>query len=213
MRKKIQKVLVLGMTVTALMSNVVYGYNGQAAADYAFTHYNNTQSGDFYYFNGSNCTNFVSQSVYHGGIPMKKTGNPGGFYLKGTKDAVLDTDDEINYYWYMSKINTLTGRVYWYTRSWACVKEFREYQSLRGTVVQYSQTADSKRALCSQLKVGDVLQCGNKHSVIITALNDRTENTIRWCGQSNSSHKTLKEFFDYAKMETPGQKIYRITYK
>ena len=29
MRKKIQKVLALGMTLTALMSNVVYGYNGQ----------------------------------------------------------------------------------------------------------------------------------------------------------------------------------------
>ena len=214
MRKKIQKVLALGMTLTALMSNVVYGYNGQEAANYAFTHYKNTESGDYYYFNGANCTNFVSQCVNFGGIPMKDTGNPSGFYLKGIKDAVLDTDDEINYYWYMKKVSTLTGKVYWYTRSWACVKEFREYQGIRnGIVVQYSQTDDSKRALCSQLKVGDVLQCGNKHSVIITALNDKTEKTIRYCGQTYSSHKTLDQFFKYAEENTPGQKLYRITYK
>ncbi len=35
MRKKIQKVLALGMTLTALMRNVVYGYNGQGTADNA----------------------------------------------------------------------------------------------------------------------------------------------------------------------------------
>jgi len=96
------------------------------------------------------------------------------------------------------------------------VKDFRNTlnQLIRnGKVVQYSQTDDSKRALCSQLKVGDVLQCGNKHSVIITALNDKTEKTIRYCGQTYSSHKTLDQFFKYAEENTPGQKLYRITYK
>lgn len=214
MRKKIQKVLVLGMTLTALMSNVVYGYNGQAAADYAIENYDNTSKGKYYYFNGANCTNFVSQCVNAGGIKMKDTGNPSGFYLKGVKEAVLDTDDEINYYWYMKRVSTLTGKVYWYTRSWACVKEFREYQGIsNGKVIQYSQTPDSIRALCSQLKVGDVLQCGDKHSVIITNIYGRTKENILYCGQTNSSHKALTDFFDYAEKKTPGQKIYRITYK
>ncbi len=215
MRKSIRKILALGMMMALTTSSPIYaGYNGQDAADYAFTHYKNTSNGDYYYFSGGNCTNFVSQSIKAGGINVRDTGNPQGFYLKIYMPYVLDREDEFGNYWYMRKVSTATGKVYWYTETWSVVEAFRNYHKKnKGTVIQYSQTADSLRALCNQLKVGDVLQNGNKHSIIITALNDKTEKTIRFCGQTNESHKKLEEFFAYAAETTPGQKINRITFK
>ncbi|MEG1310358.1 MAG: amidase domain-containing protein [Bacilli bacterium] len=78
------------------------GYNRQAAIDYAHK-YAKGKNPKYKYFDGNDCTNFVSQCVYEGG------GIPEGF---GWKPALKDS-------WIDAK-------------AWTCVNEFFDYMVSKG---------------------------------------------------------------------------------
>lgn len=121
---------------------------------------------------GGNCTNYISQCINAGGIPMDIYGQAGAQWK-----------------WYGNSFNgkqTAQGRV----ASWSGVREFYEY-SLYNT--GYGMSASVDENLYSGQK-GDILQYGIsdvwKHSVIITnIIEDNKGNPTDYLINSNSTDR------------------------
>lgn len=97
-------------------SQIVYRYNGDAAAAWAYNNYNK-YSTDFPQFTGSygsNCTNFVSQAMHRGGS-MPMAGNWYS-YKKNSTYLVPNSTYELNYSWTLSDPSP-----------WISVKEFNNF--------------------------------------------------------------------------------------
>lgn len=135
-------------------------YNATNAANYAKKW---AKARNDAYDNYSNdCTNFISQALYAGGIPMRKPST--------IKHGITETTD----YWFSKKhkFTGSTGRVtyeYDVATSWIRVKDFYKYASAHGaTVIKYDKISQ----LQNNAKLGDIVQLKNDsgwyHSIIIT---------------------------------------------
>lgn len=216
MKKNIIRTVALGTILSMVMNTAVFaGYNASAAKEYAEKNYNNTSSGKYYYYKGKNCTNFVSQCVNAGGISQVENSD----YIDSIFASLYTTltdDDETYRYWYMSKEKKLGKTVYFTTPNWVRVEEFRRYQSLhKGTTYKYNvNNKDDMEMLFQSLKVGDVVQVGDEHSVIITSVGkNRNEYDILYTGQStNRKNRAIHYLINFAK-ENNCNDIYRIKFK
>lgn len=125
----------------------------------------------------NDCTNFVSQAVYNGGISMRKPST----IEHGTKSTTS--------YWYSKKhsFTGSTGRVtteYDVSTSWIRVSDFYTYAKNHGaTIINCS----NKSYLQNQCKPGDVVQLyhegGWYHSIIITG---GSKGNRTYCGHTNN---------------------------
>lgn len=94
--------------------------------------------------------------------------------------ADVDYDYDKNY-WYNDRHNsTLTVL----TTTWAVVGDFRGYMGgkRKADVFTYGQTDADWKALRKRVWIGDVVQCGNHHSIVIEYVNDKSFTEFRrWC--------------------------------
>ena len=152
------------------MPDVSYSYSGSDAAAYARLHANDYNS--TYPSYSADCTNFVSQCVYAGGIPM---------YGSNTSVGTYETTSE----WYCIYINSLLWlRRYAVTTSWIRVVDFSTYMSNIAT----KSTHTTISSLYNSCTIGDVVQLADKntgsayHSIIISA---KDATSAYYCGHSN----------------------------
>ena len=155
-------------------------YSGSAAASYARQYalsYNSNYPN--YSLSGGDCTNFVSQCIYAGGIRMIGTTTSPGTYESTSN-------------WYCKPIEVWHGNSssieYGVTTSWMRARDLKSF--LWGTLGKSTATIYSASNLVSNCKVGDVVQLvsletGNTyHSIIITT---KTSSTAKFCGHSSNS--------------------------
>jgi hypothetical protein len=195
-------------------TTIVFGnYNPGAASTYAQNNYDTTESGDYYYFSGKDCTNFVSQCVKKGGITVKENTYMTSQTILPTLSYILD-DDTTYRYWYMKKKKTWGKNYYLTTANWTSVEEFRTYQNHHeGTAYQYKNDDAGRSKLLNDVKVGDVIQAGDKHSVIVSQIDSRTKNGVKYCAHSDSRlNREIKYLFDFAN-ENNCQYLYLIKFK
>ncbi|MFZ5823859.1 MAG: amidase domain-containing protein [Bacillota bacterium] len=144
---------------------VGWTYNRQAAVDYAYTWAQNggrKRNPSFPDFAGNDCTNFVSQAVQAGGVPMAGTGGCGS--------------ESNNQEWYVktSAWWCFTNKWAWST-GWSVVQDFWFYhtqhkQHATSTEYTFDQIAQLRQAA----QPGDILQLQNAsgghkwHSMVVT---------------------------------------------
>lgn len=161
------------------------GYSASDAADYAVKwgeDHNSVYPN--YNLSGGDCTNFVSQCIYAGGLAMN-----GSSASVGTVDSTSK--------WYCIYIKSTLGvRKYAITTSWIRVSDFNTYL---GSLVSKS-TKTTLSSLISSCSAGDVVQLADKttgtpyHSIIINAKNSTT---AYFCGHSkNRSNADVKDYLD-----------------
>ncbi|MBH5319952.1 amidase domain-containing protein [Paenibacillus sp. GSMTC-2017] len=170
--------------VTTLASNswTPYTYNGTKAAEYASKYAINNNSSQYYTF-GNDCTNFASQALFAGGIPMRKDTGP----------------HESRPNWW---IQFYDAGQFLYAVPWVNANEF--YLTIRGT-----NTIDGYEASTPQaLYLGDIISYdkGNDlnmdHTAVVTSfVNTPTQHTPRV-----SYHTTNRKdvSWDYFILNTPG---------
>lgn len=147
------------------------GYSGSQAASYAIQYASGHNSAFPHY--SADCTNFVSQCLYAGGIAMDGSQSSAGTY-ETTSD------------WYCIYTNSFLGiRKYAVTTSWMRVADFKTFMS--SLVSTYTKTTLS--SLVSSCAVGDIVQLADKttgtpyHSIIISG---KDQSTAYFCGHTNS---------------------------
>lgn len=213
--KKLIACILIG-TVTLFSAKIVYGnYNPAAASTYAQNNYDETSSGDYYYFSGGNCTNFVSQCIKKGGVTMKENKELTNVEILPTLSYIYDGDTSYIYWYMKKKYSKYEFRNYYLlTKSWSNVQEFRVYHNYHeGTAYAYENSIIGKQQLLKDVKVGDVVQAGNKHSVIISQKSDNTSNGVKYCGQSSSRLNTsISVLFKFADNKNC-KNFYRISFK
>ncbi|HIZ40511.1 MAG TPA: amidase domain-containing protein [Candidatus Anaerobutyricum stercoris] len=132
---------------------------------------------DAYDSYSNDCTNFISQALYAGGISMRKPST--------IKHGITDTTD----YWFSKKhkFTGSTGRVtyeYDVTTSWMRVKAFYQYASAHGASVSKYDTISQ---LQNNAKLGDIVQLkddsGWYHSIIITG---GSKGNRTYCGHTSN---------------------------
>lgn len=172
-------------------------YNRQWAANYAKTYGPNPNS-DYKYFgsDGGDCTNFVSQCIYAGTMPMvpsdavwgitSKTDEKNWFYLPGVLDA-LD--------WYTTTFTSASR----FNKHWG-QENMRAYQT-----IEYASGAKALEDidfLVWYLKKGDVIQIKQSdgvsflHSMIICDDNVSCDGNHK--GEPNTCHNKNKKEIIYA---------------
>lgn len=171
---------------TTITPNASYTYSGSEAATYAKLHANDYN--DAYPSYSADCTNYVSQCVYAGGIPMD-----GSNASAGTYESTTD--------WYCIYISSfLWIRKYSVTTSWIRVSDFSAFMSSIAT----ASTHTSISSLYDACEIGDIVQLADKntgsayHSIIIT---DKDSSSAYYCGHSNDRNNvaiedTLDESYD-----------------
>lgn len=126
--------------------------------------------------------------------------------------ADLDYDRDNNY-WYSDWHNS-TLVVLSYT--WVQVENFRNYMknSRKADVFTYSQTNADWKKLMQRAWIGDVVQCGNSHSILIEYVNSKDENGIKYAAHSkNANDREFSNFKRWCKSEHPNDNIYLISFK
>lgn len=155
---------------TSAIPAVSFSYSGSDAATYARLYANDYNS--TYPSYSADCTNFVSQCVYAGGIPMD-----GSSTSIGTYETASD--------WYCIYINSILWvRRYAVTTSWIRVSDFNTYMSN----IAAKSTHTTISSLYDACAIGDVVQLVDKntgsayHSIIISA---KDTTSAYYCGHSN----------------------------
>ena len=160
---------------TSTTASANYTYNPSNAISYArqyAIHYN--ASYPDLRLNGGDCTNFASQCLYAGGIPMVGSNNTTGTHASTTQ-------------WYCQITGTDIGNLHTFSRStsWVRVTDFSTY--MRGRAVQW-RIVGTLDELVAQCQPGDIIQLMEKnggriyHSTIITSKN---ASTACYCAHSD----------------------------
>ena len=216
-RLKVVSRILICMSSMMCFTSVTYAqYDGNAAVTYAGNNFDDNTSGEYYYFGkDNNCTNFVSQCIAYGGVTVKENKYMTSQSIIPTLPYIYD-DDKTYRYWYMVKKKSALGKRDYYltTANWTSVNEFRLYHGYHeGTVYTYANTTAGRKKLMQDVKRGDILQAGTKHSIIVSEIGNRTKDTILYCGQSeNRYNRKIHFFFSFADSHNCDN-IYRISFK
>ncbi|MCM3216825.1 amidase domain-containing protein [Niallia taxi] len=164
------------------------GFSPTAAKNYMKTHWDTTSSKRYNYYGGSggDCTNYVSQVLYAGGMGM--TGSFEGGYPNKRPTTK---------YWY-SKLNKW-GYIY-NTTSWMRVTDFYSYWvgTKKHTVSKYSTAKSASK----YANTGDVIQfyknsTGSWYHTVVVYDRDGANGTIRYSSHSDAHlHKSLSNVED-----------------
>lgn len=154
----------------SVISATSYSYSGSDAATYAKQYANDYN--DAYPSYSADCTNYVSQCLYAGGITMD-----GSSTSVGTYESTTD--------WYCIYIKSVLWiRKYAVTTSWIRVSDFSSFMSSIATKTTHT-TINSLYEAC---EIGDIVQLVDKntgsayHSIIITG---RDSTSAYYSGHSN----------------------------
>ena len=170
-------------------SNTNSTYNRAAAAQYARQHAKSYNTA--YPSWGADCTNYVSQCVYAGGMP------------KITASSHSNANDS---HWYLTNATNYspswTGAD-WFMRHWAKVREYGNYvyngRAYSVRIYTKDYVLNNKATVGSFISVGDVvhyLSASNSnayHSTIISVKNSNTD--IKFC--AHSQNRKDEDFFTY----------------
>ena len=168
-------------------SNTNTAYNRSKAASYARTYamsYNPNYPNYGYPNGNGDCTNFVSQCVYDGGMPMKV----------GSTDA----------YWYYNSSGrspSWAGADY-FMRHWTKVRSSSYYgRAYEVRIYTKDYIMNNKATFGSFLSIGDIVQVLNEtdskasHSIIVSEKTNNT--TINYCAHSNNAlNQNIFNFID-----------------
>ena len=168
-------------------SNANTAYNRSKAASYARTYamsYNPNYPNYGYPNGNGDCTNFVSQCVYDGGMPMKV----------GSTDA----------YWYYNSSGrspSWAGADY-FMRHWTKVRSSSYYgRAYEVRIYTKDYIMNNKATFGSFLSIGDIVQVLNEtdskasHSIIVSEKTNNT--TIKYCAHSaNTLNGDIFSFID-----------------
>ncbi len=182
--------------VTNSNLSVNSGYNRENAATYART-YALSHNQEYEYLK-QNCTNFVSQCLYAGGIPMVPNGATWPF---------TDKEDASNWF-YLAATTILGYDDDWVSHSFSYAPTFYEHwgpSKMRAyQVVEYESGADALNDidfLMNYLKKGDVIQLrdssGNIHHTIII-YEDNVECDGKHYGEESTCSNNGKKEMLYA---------------
>lgn len=163
------------LTSTASYSS----YSAESAIQYARNHLWITEGGEcislqdidypYYGGDGGNCTNFVSQCLYAGNMPMEGTNSSAGIY-------------DSTFQWYCKKLATNSFAV---STSWIRASDFYSY--MRKTALAVYEYGNLQQ-LYAQCRPGDVVQLVSiiwgdvRHSIIIS---DKDSTTACFCADSS----------------------------
>ena len=172
---------------------IITSYSPSAATNYAkkWAGNENSSSSDYHksnpnyiYFSDGDCTNFGSQCLYAGKVPM--SGKPASPY-PGINSSTTK--------WYYAEFNQLTSCDE-LTTSWCRVVDFNKYFTNKA----YKYTYKTRSSLVSKCELGDVIQLAHKttgepyHTIIITY---KSANSVLYCGhtshRNNASITTINE--------------------
>lgn len=170
--------------VDGVMPTAVSGYTASDAANYATT-YANSNNSTYPYYSAGDCTNFVSQCLYAGGLNML-----GSSATIGTHETTTS--------WYCVYIkSTLTVRQYAVSTSWVRVTDFNTYMNSK---VVARKTKTTLSTLISACAVGDVVLLADKttgtpyHAIIIT---DKDASTAYFSGHTTARNNAdMKDHLD-----------------
>lgn len=189
-------------------------YNGKLAAEYALDHYNNYNT-EKYKTIDNDCTNFVSQCLYNGGLRMIFPSK-----ISYIKNKFLITKK----YWYMKKRLNLFS----WSSTWSCVtrnslgqdKKYIGY-GLKEHLINYRFAKESNTKynkycidrLIKECNVGDILQCkfyGSKYETHSLLISEKTKENGKYnisiCYHTNDKHLDFRnEAFD---KDDKGRDIY-----
>lgn len=168
-------------------SNTNTAYNRSKAASYARTYamsYNPNYPNYGYPNGNGDCTNFVSQCVYDGGMPMRI----------GSTDA----------YWYYNSSGrspSWAGADY-FMRHWTKVRSSSYYgRAYEVRIYTKDYIMNNKATFGSFLSIGDIVQVLNEtdskasHSIIVSEKTNNT--TINYCAHSNNAlNQNIFNFID-----------------
>ena len=147
-------------------------YNRKKAVEYAYTWWNSRNPQFFNFDNfGGDCTNFISQCLYYGDIPMQKSNNLGWFY------------------------NSSNNRSY----SWTGVVEFFNFctQNNTGLGPKAKLVTISMLEIGDIVQLQQFSQDRFHHNLIITKINGipNIENIFVTCHTNDAKDKPLKDYY------------------
>lgn len=162
------------LTGQGTTSNTNTAYNRADAASYARTYAENYNPNyPNYHDMGGDCTNFVSQCVYDGGMPMRIGSTDAYWYYNSSgRSPSWAGADYFMRHWTKVRSSSYYGRAYEvriYTRDYILNNRatFGSFLSL-GDIVQFLNASDSKA----------------RHSIIVSQKNNNTD--IKYCAHSNN---------------------------
>lgn len=177
-------------------------YDGTTAGTWAYNNYNKYDTA-FPAFNagwGSDCTNFVSQALYHGGKVMS-----GDWYVTKKNSTYLSpaSATQLNYSWTLSDPSP-----------WISVSEFYDYWWDKSTVLTYSHdnyVANHTTIYNQSIYKGDVVVFSKgfagiatmpTHLMIVSDY-DTTNKDFKLAGHSNErqAYALLSAIADYSQIE------------
>lgn len=200
-------------------------YKPANAVSYALQYAENPNSSQFKTLD-NDCTNFVSQAIAVGGVYS--------YINTSFTDTPLFRDwiyeDNPNA-WYMVKKTKSSGSTYWaYSKTWAVVDNFRSFQigrAARGSNTLYGKlsggtpntTANVNTNYEYKLRkndtVGQVWQLEGKHSIIITAVTQRTDgyNYVWYSSHSeNRKNEDIQTFLSWCYNNYGTTNIYSMSF-
>ena len=173
-------------------NSIISSYLPSAAIGYALKWAGNEDSNssdyhksnpNYFYFLGADCTNYVSQCLYAGHIPM--SGKP----AQPSPDIKESTSK-----WYYAEFNQISV-LDDCTTSWCKALDFYKYFCKKVTNYVYTKKTD----IIKNCKAGDVVQFMNKtsgeiyHTVIIT---QKSTNSASYCGHTKHRYNTSVTIFN-----------------
>lgn len=165
--------------IKSVSTSASYNYSATAAKNYATT-YATIANRAVYPVYSSDCTNFVSQCLKAGGIPMVGTNSTTGVYSSTSKWYCKCTYD--------SGANAANARQYAVTTSWIRVSDFNTYMT---SVAKAKSTKTSQSALYNSCRTGDVVQLvsntsGSPYHTVIITKRDTSEGMAYYSAHSSS---------------------------
>lgn len=201
-------------------------YDPDVAAAYAVTYAYNPNTSQFKTLD-NDCTNFVSQAIAVGGvysyINYDFTGTPA--FLR---DWVCEDNPNA---WYMIKKTKPNGSTYWaFSKTWGFVNNFRSFQTnhaaggsntFHGTLsggtpnTTPNVNTNFEYKLRKKAAVGQVWQLDGHHSIIITAVTQRTGGyNYVWYAAHDDPHdyQDIQDFLSWCYDNYRTTDIYRLKF-
>lgn len=144
------------LTGQGTSSNTNTRYNRTKAAAYALQYWNGHNTA--YPLYGADCTNFVSQCVYDGGMPMIVGGNDSHWYYSSNgRSPSWAGADWFMRHWTKIRLSSYNGRAYRvniYTRDYILSHWSDFFANVeKGDIIQYLQWGNSSKAYHSAIAV------------------------------------------------------------
>lgn len=193
----IMTVSCLAATVTSISANAAT-YDGSKAASYAVSHAKSYNSD--YFKHAQDCTNFVSQCAYAGGMPMYSSLASWG--VAALKSGCASGRDDEWFYYHKKNDNNES-----WSSTWSIVDKDGTKDGLRRYIKKNSKNTYSKTnfkynssTFYQYVKAGDIVQLSSDggdsyyHSIVISSVSGST--VYYCCHTTDRKSENLKNHID-----------------